>query len=159
ANGAFYFAPLRVTNTLLLRAAAFRTNLLSSRIGTHSYLFNVTAAMRSLPVLSLVTASNNLFGPTGILGINGGTYRGDGTWHAVNPGDYFNLNYHGVAWERPVSVELFATNGDPAFQVDAGIRVHGSDYTRPRYHATDKFAYRLYFRGDYGAGKLDYPFF
>jgi hypothetical protein len=71
---------LRVTNTTLLRAAAFRTNLLSSRIGTHTYFFNVAANLRSLPIISIVTAQGNLTGPNGIYGISNVTQNADGTF-------------------------------------------------------------------------------
>jgi hypothetical protein len=37
--------------------------------------------------------------------------------------------------------------------------VHGSDYQRPRLTTTSKFSFRLYFRGDYGEGRLEYPLF
>ncbi|HYG36147.1 MAG TPA: lamin tail domain-containing protein [Clostridia bacterium] len=43
--------------------------------------------------------------------------------------------------------------------MDCGIRVHGSDYRRPRINPTTKVSFRLYFRGDYGPGQLDYPLF
>src|SRR5204863_7482392 len=42
---------------------------------------------------------------------------------------------------------------------DCGIRVQGSDWQRPRTLPNSKFSFRLYFRGDYGSGRLNYrPF-
>jgi hypothetical protein len=38
-NGSTYFAPLTITNTTVLRAAAFKTNMLPSITVTHTYLF------------------------------------------------------------------------------------------------------------------------
>jgi len=148
---------LRIDRTTLFRAAAFKDGHLPSRTVTHSYFFGLPPALRSLPTLSLVTASNHLYGPTGILGIEGGTYAG-GPWQPLAPGDYHNPSQHGLAWERPVSVEWIEKDG-AGFQADAGIRVHGSDYQRPRLQPTSKFSYRLYFRGDYGPGRLEYPLF
>ncbi len=101
-NGLAYANALRIAATTLLRAAAFKPNCLPSTIGTHTYFYGLSSAQLSLPVLSIVTSSNNLFGPTGILGINGGTYD-SGAWEAVNPGDYYNPSQRGLAWERPVS--------------------------------------------------------
>ena len=157
-TGTRYTTPLAIANTAVIRAAAFRTNYLPSASMTHTYIFNATAAIKSLPVISLVTGSNNLYGPSGIVGISGGTYAG-GVWAPVTTNDYHNTDNHGVAWERPTSAELIQPGDNSGFQVNCGIRVHGSDYTRPRYTPTDKFAYRLYFRGAYGPGKLEYPFF
>ncbi|NGO37908.1 hypothetical protein G4L39_00615 [Limisphaera ngatamarikiensis] len=149
---------LRIDRTTLFRAAAFKDGYLPSRTITHSYFFGLSPALRSLPTLSLVTASNHLYGPKGILGIEGGTYAG-GPWQPVAPGDYHNPSQHGLAWERPVSVEWIEPADGRGFQADAGIRVHGSDYQRPRLRPTSKFSYRLYFRRDYGPGRLEYPLF
>ncbi|HEY6229227.1 MAG TPA: lamin tail domain-containing protein, partial [Verrucomicrobiae bacterium] len=158
-NGVLYTDPITISSTTILRASVVKTNYLPSAPATHTYLYNITAPRRSLPALSIVTATNNLFGPTGIIGIYGGTYSGDGTWKAVNPGDYHNPDKHGLAWERPTSIEYFYPTNNDQFQIDCGIRVQGSDYIRPRYTAASKFSYRFYFRGDYGSGKLEYPVF
>ena len=157
--GLLYFQPLQLASNAVIRALAFRTNCLPSVSVTHTYIFNASAAVRSLPVLSLVTASNNLYGRTGIVGISGGSGPPSNVWVPLTTNDYHNTDRHGVAWERPLSFELIQPSDNSGFQVNAGIRVHGSDYTRPRYQATDKFAYRVYFRGAYGPGKLEYPFF
>lgn len=154
--GQVYTGKIAITSTRMIRAAAFKPGHLPSKVVTHTFLLGQSAAIASLPVMSLVTAEYNLTGPTGIIGINGGTYS-NGVWQGVNPGDYFNPTNHGIAWERPVSAELIRYDGADGFQIDCGIRVHGSDHIRPRYTVTSKFSYRLYFRGDYGEGKLVYP--
>mgnify|MGYP003869412161 CR=1 FL=1 len=154
--GQVYTGKIAITSTRMIRAAAFKPGHLPSKVVTHTYLVNQSAAVASLPALSIVTAEYNMTGPTGIIGINGGTYV-NGVWQGVNPGDYFNPTNHGIAWERPVSAELIRYDGGDGFQIDCGIRVHGSDHIRPRYTTTSKFSYRLYFRGDYGEGKLVYP--
>ncbi|MBK8002157.1 MAG: lamin tail domain-containing protein [Verrucomicrobia bacterium] len=161
SSGLPYFQPLRVTNTTLFRAAAFRADLLPSRSQTHSYLFNLTPAQLSLPILSIVTAPNHLFGRTGILGMGGGSRQGsDQLFITNNPAtDYHNPSAHGIAWERPVSLELIQPGDNSGFQINCGLRVQGSDYHRPRLLPTDKFSFRAYFRGDYGPGRLDYPLF
>ncbi len=156
-NGALYLGPLRLTNTTLLRAAAYRSGHLVSKVTSHSFFFGLTAANLSLPTLSIMTHSNNLLGRTGIIGMSGGTGPPNNAWTATSTNDYFNPTNQGIAWERPVSVEYIDPADNSGFQVDAGIRVQGSDWTRPRYQATSKFSYRLYFRGDYGSGRLEYP--
>ncbi len=158
-NGQNYFQPLTVSGTLLLRAAAFRTNLLPSSVASHSFLMNQSAAIRSLPIISIQTATNNLIGPSGIIGMSGGTGPPNNPWTPTGPNDYHNFTKTGIAWEKPVAVEWINPADNSGFQVDAGMRVQGSDYTRPRYQTTDKISYRLYFRGDYGESRLEYPFF
>ncbi|MFM1767593.1 MAG: hypothetical protein RJA22_122 [Verrucomicrobiota bacterium] len=158
ATGLVYAGPLRVTNSAVLRAAAFAPDAAPSTVATHTYLFNQSAAIRSLPVLSLVTSSNHLTGSNGVIGISVNNYVG-GVWTPLSTNDYNNNLKFGLAWERPVSAEWIEPRDNSGFQADCGLRVNGSDYTRPRYTPTSKFSYRLYFRSDYGPGKLDYPLF
>src|SRR5262249_5453410 len=159
-NGLLYSAPLNVTNNLVLRAAAFRTGLLPSKVSTHTYLFNQSPAIRSLPIMSIVTTVSNLYGRSGIIGMGGGSRAGNGLFITNNPAtDYHNPSAHGIAWERPVSAELIQPADNSGFQIDCGIRVQGSDWQRPRTLQNTKFSYRLYFRGDYGTGRLNYPLF
>ena len=148
----------RVASTTLFRIAAFKSNHLPSKTVTHTYFFNLPASVRSLPVFSIVTASNNLYGVSGILGINGGNYN-SGAWQPNTAGDYHNPSKHGLAWERATSVEWIRPEDNSGFQVDCGIRVQGSDWQRPRLTTSSKFSFRLYFRNDYGPGRLDHPLF
>lgn len=161
STGFPYYQPLRVTNTTLFRAAAFRAGLLPSHTETHSYLFNLTPAQRSLPILSIVTATNHLYGRAGILGMGGGSRQaGDNLFITNNPAtDFHNPSARGLAWERPSSLELIQPHDNSGFQVDCGLRVQGSDYHRPRLLPTSKFSFGAFFRGDYGPGRLRYPFF
>jgi len=159
SNGYTYTGPLQITSTRLVRAAAFRTNLLPSRVATHSYLFNLPAAYRTLPIISIVTDPENLTGPRGIIGISNVVQQADGTWVPRDETGYHNPSKHGIAWERPTSVEWIRPQDNSGFQIDCGIRVQGSDYQRPRTTPSSKFSFRLYFRGDYGPGRLEYPLF
>lgn len=152
------FSPIELGATRVIRAAVFREGYLPSRTITHSYIFNLPSNRVTIPILSVATDQKNLTGPTGIIGIQGGTYS-DGPWRALRAGDYHNPRLHGIAWERPVSAEWILGESNDGFQIDAGLRVQGSDYRRPRYMPNSKFSYRLYFRGDYGPSKLEYPLF
>jgi len=156
-RGFTYTNAIPINGNRFVRAAAFRPNMLPSRVETHTYLFNQSAAIRSLPVISLVTATNNLIGPTGIIGMYPG--KPCDQLPVTNATQYHNPSLHGLAWERPISAEFLRLDGQPGFQIDCGIRVQGSDYQRPRTCESSKFSYRLYFRSDYGEGRLDYPFF
>ena len=147
-NGITYTQPIAINASRVIRAAGFASNQLPSRVQTHSYLYNLPTHRRLLPVLSLVTATNNLYGRTGIM--------------EFSPRNTVN---HGLAWERPVSVEWIRPEDNGGFQVDAGIRVAGGDYIRGIYDYNttavpqSKYSFRLYFRGEYGQGRLRYPFF
>jgi hypothetical protein len=159
-NGQAYVGPVHISSTAMIRAVAFRPNFLPSAPVTHSYLFNFSAAQRSLPIMNIVTSTNNLIGRNGIMGMGGGSRGGDGLFITNNPAtDYHNPSAHGIAWERPVSAELIRPEDNSGFQIDCGIRIQGSDWQRPRTLPTSKFSYRLYFRGDYGSGRLHYPLY
>jgi hypothetical protein len=144
ASSAVFPGSLQISNTTLFRIAGFKTDHLPARSETHSYLFNLPEAFRSLPVISIVTDSNNLWGPTGIMGFGPG---------------YRNVEQHGLAWEKPISMEWIKPEDHSGFQVDCGVRIQGSDYNRDNSNADSKFSFRLYFRSDYGPGRLDYPLF
>ena len=146
-NGTLYTNSILINTTRVVRAAAFATGCLPSVVKTHTYFYGLPATRQLLPALSLVTATNNLFGPTGIM--------------EVRPR---NTTKHGIAWERPVSAEWIRPEDNGGFQIDCGIRVQGGDYVRARYDPKgslpfNKYSFRLYFRGDYGPGRLDYPVF
>lgn len=93
-------------------------------------------SLTSIPSISVVTELTDLFDPvTGI---------------------YVNALLHGDGWERFSSVELIDPKGNPGFAINAGLRIRGG------YSRNDNFpkhAFRLFFRGDYGAEKLKYPLF
>lgn len=164
--GTVYTGPLRITNSAMVRAVAYRHNFLPSTVRTHTYLFNQSAAIRSLPVISIVTANSNLTGPSGILGVSNvilttgaNPYYVPMTNNGVRIG-YHNPSEHGIAWERPASAELINPQDNSGFQIDCGLRVQGSDWQRPRIpNEAWKFSLRLYFRGDYGEDRLEYPWF
>ena len=83
----------------------------------------------------------------------GGSRDRTDAWMSVEPSDYFNATRRGREWEKPVSVEFVEPESNLGFQIDAGIRVHGSDFARPRFHPEldgnrgQKISYRLYFPG------------
>ena len=144
-NGIEYNEPINITRRFTVRAACFKPGFLPSETVTHSYLYRVSTTRRSLPILSLVTERENLFGPRGIM--------------ETNPR---NTSQRGREWERPVSVEYFLPDGSTGFQIDCGLRIQGGNYVRQRYNPSgglpfSKYSYRLYFRGDYGESALTYP--
>ena len=164
-HGVVYEVPVQVAETTTLRARAFRSGFLPSAVGTMTYLMNLQPVLKSLPALSLVTDENNLTGPTGIVGMSDQSRlkphenTGCSRWRPEDnpPPAYYNPSNRGREWERPVSVEYIDPVDNSGFQADAGIRVHGSDHTRPRLCVDSKFSYKLYFRDEYGEDMLVYP--
>ncbi|HNF97339.1 MAG TPA: CotH kinase family protein, partial [Pseudomonadota bacterium] len=88
---------------------------------------------------------------------------------------YNNANFRGIWGERPVTWQHIAANGAPLFNLDMGLRMAGSPYTRPRYilngpngptpnttawsttNALDKPSMNFYMRDDLGGDPLKYP--
>ncbi|MGI8601958.1 MAG: lamin tail domain-containing protein [Verrucomicrobiales bacterium] len=192
-NGTDYTAPIHITSTTVLRAAAFLTGYEPTNTDTNTYVFlddvitqsangarpgpdwpnpgtingqiidygmdpdivnnpnpaiggavQVKAALMALPTVVLTTDLPNLYNPsTGIY---------------VNPGG------HGSQWERPASIEMFndiyssspLPPNEKGFQANCGLRIRGGFSRDP---ANPKHAWRLFFRSEYGDGKLNYPVF
>ena len=162
-----YTTPISISSTKCIRAAAIKTGYKPSPIETHTYIFGASAAVKAMPLISLVGDPNQTFyEPNGIMAIVGGYYASDGTWQSGGTGTYDNMLHRGIAYERPVSFEIIDSAADGNYQTDCGIRIHGSDYTRPRYTRGDdwlctnnKISFNLYFRSDYGDNRFEYPFF
>ena len=158
-NGQLYREPIVVGSTTIFRAIATLPDAVPSAVVTSSYLFPadiknqavmsqavaaapeyeaaIEDAIAALPAISLAMSEARFLGHDGI---------------------YTNYQERGRGAEVPVSVEYFDPegegNGDGGFQIDAGIRIHGG---QARFH--EKKPMRLYFRSDYGEGRLDYPLF
>jgi len=170
-----YTGPIRISSTTCLRAAAIKNGWLPSRTITHTYIFDADNAIKSMTVVSIVGDEHkSLFEPDGIMAIVGGYYDGNGVWRSDGPGSYNNPIHRGREYERSVSFEIIDPRTGVNIQMDCGIRVHGSDYTRPRYTRGDdwltcwngwpsmnsnKFSFNLFFRSTYGNNRLEYPFF
>ena len=181
-HGTPYTGPIHIDRTTIIRAVATRTGYLSSNVDTQTYLFLedvihqspngeapgpgwpgpgwfnnqvfnygmdpdivvndaryapiIVDALKAVPSLSLVTDLPNLFDPA--------------------RGIYVNAYNDGRDWERPCSLELIHPDGTKGFQVQAGVRIRGG-YSRSG--DNPKHAFRLFFRNEYGDGKLYYPLF
>jgi hypothetical protein len=178
-NGLIYAAPIPIAGTTTLRAAAFKTGLLPSDVDTHTYIFlndvirqsptgirptpewpqsgrvnnqiidygmdpdivnnaiwgpMLKDSLTSIPSFSIVTDLKHLFDPT--------------------TGIYANPSGDERTWERPTSFELIHPDGSEGFQINAGLRIRGGF---SRSGDNPKHAFRLFFRQEYGASKLNYP--
>jgi hypothetical protein len=179
-TGSIYRVPLTINSTAVIRAAAFMANYQDPNVVTKTYIFisdvirqsfngqapgpgwptgNVNGqvidygmdpdivndprwagliedALLDIPTISLVTDLANLFDRS--------------------RGIYVNAGNDGPDWERRTSVELINPDGTPGFGLDAGLRIRGAF---SRSGGNPKHAFRLFFRSEYGAGKLHYPLF
>lgn len=130
AESTAYTAPITITETTVLRAASFAEAQLPSETATWSYFLRENS---SLPIVSLVTAPDNLTGPAGIYSNH------EQAWSEK--------------WEREANVALYEDGGD-GFSIDCGIRMHGRTSRR----VSEKKSFTLKFRGRYG-GDLNYDVF
>ncbi len=175
ASAVLYTGPISISATTCIRAAAIKTGWMPTNIDTQTYLFHASEVIKAMPVISLVgDAQTSLYEPDGVMAIVGGYYSG-GVWQPGGAGTYNNPMQRGRDYERPVSFEWIDTETGATLQEDCGIRIHGSDYTRPRYTRgedwvtcwlnwwpqwnTNKFSFNLWFRSDYGSSRLEGPFF
>jgi hypothetical protein len=94
------------------------------------------SSLLDIPTISVSTDPANLFGS--------------------QQGIYVNAENHGREWERPANIELINPDGSPGFKIDAGLRIRGG---WSRHDDYPKHAFRLFFRSEYGAGKLNFPLF
>lgn len=104
-------------------------------------------ALKSLPVLSIVTDKGFLFSHEKD-SEKGGIY--------IYTGDTGDGGI-GKDWERPVSMEYFDPETQKEFQVNCGLRLHGGNSRKPG--NSPKHSFRVSFRSDYGPSKLNLRFF
>ncbi|BDS05200.1 hypothetical protein NT6N_02400 [Oceaniferula spumae] len=142
-NGTLYTGPLSITQTTVVRAMAYLDGYAPTNIDTHTYIF-----------ASDVIASGVM--DTGIT--QSGTY-GPQMINSLKALPIISLNIEdpdGVdnSSENRTSVELIFPDGSEGFQEDAGVSYFGGYFTN-----FDKKSFRLYFRKEYGVGKLDFPLY
>ncbi|MBK7218265.1 MAG: lamin tail domain-containing protein [Candidatus Promineofilum sp.] len=142
ANSPVYNGPIAVNQPKAIRARAFIAGQLSSTAATATYLIGVDT---ELPVVALSTDPAHVFDNNigiYVVGKNGAKGR-------CGP----KANYN-QPWERPVSMELYETNGTLAFQQDVGFEIQG-DCTR----AMPQKSLEIKTRRRYGDNDIDYAIF
>jgi hypothetical protein len=178
-HGFVYVAPLAVTHSTILRAAAFKDGDLSQPPGAWTYLYLDDVIRQSprgeTPAGWPATWGDHVvdYGMDPRI-VNHRRFGGErlkaalraiptisvttDLAHLFDPstGIYANSPQEGREWERPASVELIHPDGSPGFQINAGIRIRGTSsgvLTNP------KHSLRLFFRSEYGTPRLEYPLF
>ena len=117
-------------------AQRMSTTMDSDIVGHGTYGPKLIGALRSIPTLSIVGDYADIFGDA------------DGIWH--------NSLQYGIDWERPVSLEMIATNGATEFQVNCGIRTSGA---WSRIGGKSKISVSCRFRSQYGTPRLRHKLF
>jgi hypothetical protein len=177
-SGSVYTSPLLVTNSTILRVAAFQASYLPSEIATHTYLFPD----------QVIRQPNNPPGvPSGskVMGgypsdyemdpevVKDPAYAGEmkdallalptlsivmnvDDMFGATKGIYIHPLERGPQWEKPCSVEFIPLDGKD-FQADAGVQIQGNASRDPQ--KQPKHAMRLVFKGAYGAKTLKYKLF
>jgi len=100
------------------------------------YSQNMKASLLAIPSISLVAENADMFN--------------------ASQGIYVNAYQHGEEWERQCSLELINPDNTIGFRVNAGVRIRGGASRNPD---NPKHAFRLFFRKEYGPGKLLFPLF
>ncbi len=178
SNGLDYVGPIEVASTTMVRAAAFKSPLIPSRVETQTYFF----------LSDILTQSPDGSPPPGW---PRGPVRGQALDYGMDPeivndpqwgsemiaaltqipslslvtdqanltdpnqGIYVNASQDGRGSERPTSLELINPDGTPGFQIDAGLRIRGG-FSRGGFNP--KHSFRVFFRDVY-EGQLDFPLF
>jgi hypothetical protein len=183
-NGLIYSQPMAVAKTTFLRAAAFKPGFRSSAVATHSYIFleDILSQPPNPPGFpetwgvyreTYKTAVEGQVVPTDYEMdpeiVNAPRYRQTlkddlkslPSLSIVMNGQDFDIysrpRERGRDWERPASLEFIdPTAPERNFHIDAGLRIQG-DIGREEY--IPKHSFRLFFRNEYGAGRLRYPLF
>jgi len=140
-NSPAYTTPIIISDNTVVRARIFRQDYFPSPIQTETYLINVD---HDLPIISLVSETNNLFNEdTGIYSF-GDTYE-------------FNYPYFGANfwqdWEKPVHFTLMEEDGTQ-FSFDGGLKIFGG-WSR----ANEQRSFSLFARSQYGTNEIDFPLF
>lgn len=135
-----------VRKATVVRAIAIYPDNTESALATATYFVDANGADRySFPVFSVVSDSVNWFSQENGIYVPGANYDGSNFRTA-------NFAQGGVEWERPMYIEMFTSDGSPAFEMDAGMRIHGG-FTR---RAARK-SLRMYARNDYSENRFPWP--
>ena len=178
-TGTVYTGPITISNTTVLRAAAFKTAYTASPVTTQTYIFldqvcvqpalpvgfpsqwgpvaafyqmNTSASITNTPSYSSTIMKNALKSiPTLSIVTSMDNLFSNAT------GVYANSGTEGVAWERPASLEFIdPTGGGHEFWIDCGLRIQGG---ASRGAGNLKHGFRVLFKEQYGASKLKFPLY
>lgn len=141
-NSSIYKSSLSIDSTMIVRARTFYPGLLPSSAVTNTYFIEERV---TLPAVSVAINPQYLWnGKTGIY------VMGE---DAQTEFPFWGANFRGK-WERPVNIEFYEPDGNPGFNVEAGVRTAG---TTSLGNAMKSLAVRL--RQKYGKEEFNYKIF
>lgn len=138
-SGMLYSAPIVISETTVLRAAAYQEGMVPTNVDTHTYIF--TADIIAQNNMDTGITQDPVYGP-----------QMDASLKAIPS---LALTFQGdiARTESEVSFEMIGFEDGDA-QVDAGMERFGGYVTN-----FAKVSMRVNFRKQYGPGKLDFPLF
>ncbi|UOK43160.1 MULTISPECIES: CotH kinase family protein [Flavobacterium] len=157
-NVPFYIPTAPIFKGTVVRAKAYKSGFLPSKIATTTYFITPNGASEfSLPVASLSITESKLFDYTDGIFVAGKTFD---TWRNNNLGvDAFSWNSEGNysiqddPSERSAHISFFK-NGSEFFNQDIGVRINGGNS-----RAYQSKSFRLIADNDYGKKTMNYRFF
>lgn len=144
-----------IRKSTVVRAKAYKHNAKNSKTVTNTFFVDPLGAnMYSMPIVSISTTEDNLFGYYSGIHVPGELFYDafplGGYWPKINA----NYTQKGSDWERPAHIEYFV-NGNKEINQNIGIRIAGNIS-----RAWGRKSLRLYAKSEYDhQNKLDYPFF
>ena len=139
ATGLVYTAPVQISETTVLRAAAFKTGYVPTNVDTQTYLF--TSDIIAHPNMRTSVTQDPVYGPQ-----MDESLKSIPSISLVFPGEVDRT-------EKETSIEFINFEGGHT-QLSAGMERYGGYVTN-----FAKRSIRINFRKSYGAGKLDFPVF
>lgn len=150
--------------------AAYRDadgNFSKTRTGSYFVGYDTKTGYEGLKIISLVTDPENFFGYDEGIYVLGHAYDAwDREQAETLTTSFWNANYNqrGIAWERPVEIQLFDTDGRLLLEQSCGARTHGGAsrsflpkslnlYAREEYDGQGRFYIDLFQTG-YMADKI-----
>ena len=141
----------------VVRAKTYKDGAFSDETVTNTYFINPEY---TLPIVSLVTDEDNLFGYENGIYVPGQIYD---IWKRNNKEVVryengtipTNYNQKGKEWEREAHIEVFETNGKRVIAQNVGVRVYGGYsrnynckslkiYAREEYDDKEQIEYNLF---------------
>lgn len=180
--GNIYTTPLTISTTTVVRAIAYKANWDSTNVDTQTYIILddvLTQSATGTPPAGWPTSPVNSqildygMDPDIVNNANpliGGTTQVKAALTAIpsmslslkvadlfstSTGIYANPGSRGFGWERAASLELINHPGG-GFGIPCGVRIRGGYSRDPN---NPKHSFHIYFRSEWGAGKLSYPLF
>ena len=139
----------------VVRAKTYKDGVFSDETVTNTYFINPEY---TLPIVSLVTDEDNLFGYENGIYVPGQIYdiwKSNNKEVAQNEPVPTNYNQTGKEWEREAHIEVFETNGKRVVDQNVGVRISGG-YSR----MDNCKSLKIYAREEYDdKGQIEYNLF